>query len=221
MGKPIEYIQSQRSHFNRKVVLFVIGFVMFAAFLFGAAGCSPKAAEQSADGEENGAGQKEDMVLTDFSWSKDLDCDMCHTQEVETRVDEKCLASVHAVNACIDCHSDEAGLSDVHKDVDTVEDPEKGRLWKTSVDDATCIGCHESWEALAVTTAADTTLTDAQGLTVNPHQIPEGGDHDEIYCASCHVMHKNDPSVIRRQCVSCHHAEVWECGTCHTYVPTE
>lgn len=42
---------------------------------------------------------------------------------------------------------------------------------------------------------------------------PDGG-HADIVCADCHAMHSAG-STAAETCVSCHHAGVYECNTCH------
>ena len=61
-------------------------------------------------------------------------------------------------------------------------------------------------------------LTDMNGTIVNPHALPESADHAEVSCVSCHQMHAagSIEKKAQRACASCHHADVYECYTCHS-----
>lgn len=69
----------------------------------------------------------------------------------------------------------------------------------------------------ASATADVTYLTDANGTTVNPHDLPVNKSHDTITCATCHSMHDTDPleETTVDACIKCHHDNVYECFTCH------
>ena len=62
-------------------------------------------------------------------------------------------------------------------------------------------------------------LTDKNGTTANPHDLPQNADHTnaDLACATCHKLHGEDPieQTALKACIDCHHAEVFECGTCH------
>ena len=85
---------------------------------------------------------------------------------------------------------------------------------ESPIENELCFTCHGSYEALAEKTADGTVLTDKTGTVVNPHAIPANGEHnEEPACKNCHKMHgDSDP---QEYCRSCHHADVYECGTCH------
>ena len=87
------------------------------------------------------------------------------------------------------------------------------------MDEATCLTdvCHGSYEALAEKTASSTILTDNDGTTVNPHDMPVNEDHETIDCGSCHDMHASDDiaKTAQKACQSCHHMGTYECYTCH------
>ena len=92
------------------------------------------------------------------------------------------------------------------------------KLKKTSVEAETCqaAGCHDlSKDEMLALTADVTELTDSEGTMVNPHDVigkTEG--HADILCSDCHNMHKAKTNPADT-CVSCHHAGVYECNTCH------
>lgn len=71
--------------------------------------------------------------------------------------------------------------------------------------------------ALISATAACTVLTDENGTTVNPHDLPAVEDHASITCVTCHKGHSDDTieeSAVKA-CALCHHENVFECYTCH------
>lgn len=155
-----------------------------------------------------------------FGWTMESDCAACHTDEAQSYEDTNCLASQHADVACTTCHADEVGLADRHDDVE-IGDRTPRRLRATEVDTQACVTCHGDYEALAQATAGVTVLTDENGTTVNPHEVTTtvnaAGQHDEITCVDCHAMHVDEPSADQAvaTCRTCHHADVYECGTCH------
>lgn len=178
---------------------------------------SDEDASQSDEDESSG----EPVELENFVWATDTDCNICHIQEEESMQNPECPASLHSDQECIVCHDDEAGLADVHKKVKTTEDPEKGRLWTTEINELICADCHDKAELIQLTASNDN-LKDSEGTIVNPHDVPENASHATITCSSCHKMHQaNDVGAeSRRLCIGCHHQDVWECGSCHAYDTT-
>jgi Zn finger protein HypA/HybF involved in hydrogenase expression len=80
-----------------------------------------------------------------------------------------------------------------------------------------CFSSHEEVD-LPVLTSAVTVLTDSEGTTVNPHELPTNEKHADITCSSCHKMHNSIsdiPKKAKATCATCHHKDVYECGTCH------
>ena len=69
----------------------------------------------------------------------------------------------------------------------------------------------------ASATADVTWLTDENGTTVNPHDLPVNKSHDTVTCATCHSMH--DDATLEetavKACKQCHHDNIYECFTCH------
>lgn len=128
-----------------------------------------------------------------------------------------CAASFHASSDCADCHSNADGLAKAHEKA-TADGKMPAKLKKTEVDEETCLACHGSYESLAEKTTDFTLLTDKNGTTVNPHEVTTTGTgHNSINCASCHSMHQDGSAgdTADTLCRSCHHKEVYECGTCH------
>lgn len=130
-------------------------------------------------------------------------------------------AAMHAADLgfdCFTCHSDAEGLEEAHDAKKLNSGKEARRLKKTEVSPEFCQGCHDQ-EALAEATADYQGLVDKGGLVVNPHDLPQNDSHADLTCVSCHAAHPEADASIQdqamSQCMSCHHAEVFECGTCH------
>ena len=176
--------------------------------------CNPA---ESSVGKENDASLNNNSDGTAVTWTVDADCSPCHELESHTFTDNMTLAGFHAAQSnaeCITCHADELALETVHEGANG---PSKAkRLKQTEVTDGTCLSCHGSYEKLAVKTTGSTVLTDSEGKTVNPHDLPAGEGHSKITCASCHDGHsENNTETYQKYCLSCHHADVYECDTCH------
>lgn len=192
------------------------GIVTFAAIVAVAAlsACSPQQADRTQASAEEGGGAEQPAVTV--AWSAEGDCSTCHSKQAESQADAACLASKHADQKCVQCHTDTGALETAHAAA-TAGDAIPSALKQTSVDtEAVCQSCH-TIEELVAATAASTALTDENGTVVNPHALPENADHAEIDCASCHKVHSSTAAEksAQRTCSSCHHANVYECGTCH------
>lgn len=187
---------------------------MLAVLTLAMAGCAPKA----NDGADASAGKDEPVaVQVDFTWSETSDCALCHANEHASFDDGNCAASEHSSVACIECHVDATSLASAHEQA-TAERAAKAALTATAVDAATCGSCH-ALDEVAAATADVTALTDENGTVVNPHALPTSDDHAEVTCTSCHAMHASGVAVekrAQRTCASCHHANVYECYTCHS-----
>lgn len=125
--------------------------------------------------------------------------------------------AIHSAFGCAVCHADEK-LGELHDGV-AADDKMPKKLKKTKVDAEICLVCHESYDALAEKTADSQALVDDNGTVVNPHALPDVTDHEPISCVDCHTVHKDaDKPVTEKakdKCLSCHHENVFECGTCH------
>lgn len=192
---------------RKRIVLLAAAVAAIAALTL--AGCQPQANEDSPAAVEtsNGAVQA--------AWSPESDCSACHAKEEASFSDMNAAASQHA-EGCMTCHSDETGLAGVHEDAAGKDQPKK--LKKTEIDDAACLSCHGSYEDLAAKTAGLELLTDDKGTTVNPHEAPGlTPGHEAMTCSDCHALHSDEPAdkMAPETCLSCHHDNVYECGTCH------
>ena len=178
--------------------------------------CAPKEGQPT----ENAAGGKDDVTMME-DWSAGSDCKACHTAQQASMEDDACLASRHVATACITCHSNENDLAVVHEEKSGNDPNTLKSLKTTSIENEVCLGCHGTWEELAQNTVDTDLLTDANGKTVNPHEVTtlqnEKGQHDEITCVDCHKIHSSEGVDVTafRTCQSCHHDNVYECGTCH------
>lgn len=180
--------------------------VLFAALVLAA--CSPNPSNSGSDSADGGASSE--------SWTMESECGSCHVKESESAQDPSTPHGIHSALACNSCHIDEDGkLGKAHEDYKDDPLPEALKITKVSSD--ACTGCHDTVE-LAAKTASTGVLTDENGLTVNPHDIPETENHESsVFCSSCHKMHSESSVVDTAQsvCLNCHHENVYECGTCH------
>ena len=99
--------------------------------------------------------------------------------------------------------------------VEASEEAAEDDWWTADMD---CAPCHAT-EDLIAATAESVTLTDDNGTVVNPHDLPAVADHEGVLCSTCHKGHELSESIARtaqRACISCHHAYVYSCYTCHS-----
>lgn len=201
---------------NKKFIVFTVLLLFCSGLIFIA--CTPRQAEPSSGLIEIDQSSSEPLV-----WSVDSDCAMCHSTEADSAQTAAAEYSLHASQpdvTCMTCHTDSAALEQVHAEYATGTPPHQ--LMETDIANDTCLNtCHEpshNAEALKTATAGSIVLTDNEGTTVNPHDLPSNNDHDtSISCTSCHVMHGDKGTADASQifCSSCHHENVYECGTCH------
>lgn len=148
-------------------------------------------------------------------------CVVCHEAPAASFAEDAgapCLAQSHALVPCVSCHPATDAYAKAHQDATPEAAAKVKKLRGTSVDPQTCLGCHGPAQDLAAATADCTALTDTNGTVVNPHELPEVTDHQKLDCTSCHTMHAaNKPADEQalKKCTGCHHARVFECGTCH------
>ncbi|WP_296010082.1 hypothetical protein [uncultured Adlercreutzia sp.] len=206
---------------SRKTLLSVGTFAATVALAL-AVGCTPQAA--SSGGEASSA-QDEDapVAQADFTWNEESDCATCHSTEGDSTSDDACLASTHAAAgaSCVSCHDDSEGLAKAHEGASLDSTPAK-RLKTTEVSSETCLAsdCHNTTlEELAALTTDCTIFTDDNGTVVNPHEAPDltpSHVEAEMTCTDCHNAHEEaSEENYQKVCSSCHHAGVYECGTCH------
>ena len=206
---------------NRGVALLaVFGAVLaLATVLAISVGCAPKEADDAPKPTDQGQPSATSaMDGQPVDWTMESDCSLCHTVEAEGAADPACpQAKAHEAQVCGDCHTMESELSNAHADV-KFGDKAPTKATAVTVDPQSCIDCHGSMEEMAAITASSTALTDSNGVTVNPHERPEGSKHDEhpATCTDCHNNHSRDlPKDAMKYCAQCHHRGVFQCGTCH------
>lgn len=193
---------------KRRMVAATLAFVCICITL---SACSSEGKSDSAEGD---TGSKSAGELA--AWTPDSDCVNCHVFEAESATDTACAYSLHADVECITCHANTDGsMAKAHERYETAKQPAK--LKRTEVTSGVCLSCHIETE-LKEATADVTALTDGNGTVVNPHDLPQTEDHaDAIACSSCHKMHLPESAIdtAPQACLSCHHDNVYECGTCH------
>ena len=200
------------------VVLMMVA-LLVAVSLVGCGDTSGEDAEDESDDTTTAAESADDADETadlTFIWTVDADCSLCHSTESDSMSDSTYLASVHSVLGCTDCHTDEEALAEAHADVTLADTDGTSKLRSTTVDESTCLTCHDE-ATLAELTADCTVLTDSEGTTVNPHDLTSSTSHDTVTCTSCHTMHDDDSleTTAAKTCTKCHHQNVYECYTCH------
>lgn len=194
---------------NKSMVIATAVVALVAAF---ALGCAPKA---PAPDTTPSAGTDPEPAFT-FTWSKTVDCTGCHSEQAKSTDNATMHASVHkaAGATCVSCHDNEAGLTKAHKGATATAKMPETLSKDNMVKPAACLqsGCHVFSETV---TANSTVLTDLNGTVVNPHEVMTlTAGHADIVCADCHQQHMA-PLSASQACVTCHHAGVYECGTCH------
>jgi uncharacterized protein YceK len=191
--------------------LWLISIAIAILILYTVAGCSGISQNQNGSDSSNSSN-----TAAQTAWSPDTDCTTCHTTETASMSDSACLVSKHVAQGvtCSTCHTDNDALAAAHEDMSTAKTPTK--LKKTTVDESVCLNCHDKTE-LAENTTNVTVCTDSQGTTVNPHDLPVNDNHATITCVDCHEMHSTDTAetLAPEKCISCHHANVYQCYTCH------
>ena len=183
--------------------------------------CAPQMTSHDTGVAGNAPDGGETLV---FTWTVESDCKACHQKAAASLASLTCEAAQgEPSTTCMTCHTDAEGLSGAHQKV-TLADTEgdQKRLKKTQVQPDSCLTCHNMDDLIAAT-ANSTVLTDAEGLTVNPHEASSSlyninGNHDDMSCSSCHKMHSEDPreTTAANYCESCHHQGVYKCYTCHS-----
>ncbi len=178
------------------------------------------ASSQPADGVEASTTEADATETMAFTWSPESDCAMCHQADTDSFDDASCPASQHAdmKDQCMSCH-DDPNMERAHSKVEIGDTKKKATLKRTAVTRESCTtSCHDQAE-LTEKGAAATVLTDKNGLTVNPHELPAHEEHEGITCASCHKLHTSDSpeEAAPAVCLNCHHANVYECNTCHAH----
>lgn len=204
---------------TKKGLMTVVVIILFIGGVFVAA-CAPRQAPPDDSSSSGGSGSGDDvdteMVV---EWSPDINCGTCHVNEDSSLAVATTAAGIHQSEdlSCMDCHDDQTGLADVHKNVKAGATTSKV-LKKTRVTTETCTasGCHDNAEERLTATSSFAGLTDINGTTVNPHDLPQGDGHKSLSCSTCHKGHEPfvaDETV--KECYSCHHEKVFECQTCH------
>lgn len=181
------------------------------------AGCSPEAGnpqeEGTVVGQEKASTDATEDGSSTVAWTIDSDCTACH---LANQIAEDGTHGAHSSLTCITCHEASSELEKAHEKATMVEEADVKRLRKTTVAKEACLSCHAE-DYVPGKTSEITALTDTAGTTVNPHDLPDGEQHDGIVCADCHGMHDNETAEEKapQVCLSCHHQNEYTCHTCH------
>lgn len=210
-GPPLYKLRHARPSVVRRA--FCSGALLAVVCLLAA--CSPHMSEPVAGGDS-------EEPAAPVEWSMEVDCATCHTTEGESSADANCLASQHASQNCITCHVDQEAMTEVHAAQGTSDKMPK-KLKKTAVDNEVCLGCHGGTLENFVSETSDVPpVVDENGTETNPHQAVAAEHHFkdgemQVACSGCHSMHKAESAedMSYRACITCHHAGVFECYTCH------
>ncbi len=160
-------------------------------------------------------------------------CVLCHTDEEglveghakvtadDTKSPKRLKKSEVTPDGCLTCHQVTDGL--VPADAWAAEEAgesatEDGASADASATEQEAPTTESAIPAYSSTATADIEyLTDANGTTVNPHDLPVNKSHATLSCATCHAMH--DDATLEetavKACIKCHHDNVYECFTCH------
>ena len=193
-------------------ILIIVSVFLFCMVLLA---CSPQTNTSGSNDPDTGA-------ETEFSWTPDANCAMCHDNSVKTLAKLSCEAAQgDPSSTCMTCHADAKEVEAAHKEVTLADTEGDQKYLKASrVPMKTCLACH-NLEELAVATAGNTALADDRGTIVNPHEVMTvtniNGAHDEASCANCHKIHSDKDTIelASDYCLTCHHDNIYECNTCH------
>lgn len=172
--------------------------------------CGPQVSSEESSKE----GASESGTTMAIQWSPEVECGVCHATEADSAKETVCEAFLNE-DSCMVCHDEVSILSTVHEGV-AVSDRAPTRLKKTAVSEQACLSCHEQ----GLESLAEKLLVDENGTSVNPHALPQVASHEEILCGDCHKMHSAPSERVKnagKLCQSCHHANVYECYTCHDH----
>lgn len=196
------------------LLIFLLATMVFVLYI---TGCVPKTVDSESRGDEGITADASDMAI---DWSPESNCASCHSSEAGSLSNAATAAGIHSAQRlnCISCHTDADGtLMKVHEKVEAGQTTAKS-LRRTAVASETCTvsGCHDDPALRVKATDGLDAFQDSNGLVVNPHELPDTKEHTSINCSNCHSGHapmQDDKLMLA--CTSCHHAGVFECGTCH------
>ncbi|WP_350455508.1 cytochrome c3 family protein [Slackia heliotrinireducens] len=206
------------------IVAGVLASVVFAASMAGCMGEGSAAQEGSKDVSISWTDlTSQTAVLEDkveLELDEETDCEACHEVAKESASSDLCLAgkceSEGEKLTCVDCHVIDDSLQDAHGSLNA-RSVVPSWLRRTDISEDLCLSCHDFDEVVA-NTSEDAYLVDKNGTAVNPHVAKElTSSHSGLTCTSCHSGHEDKPieETAYAACLGCHHAEVFECGTCH------
>ena len=163
---------------NKK--LFLGSMLLGVALVAALAGCAQQALSSTGSAIDwNGitSVQATPKDKVKFKLTEESECDACHDSEVASAQNELCLAGIedHQDIGCLDCHTKDKALEGAHRKL-SADSKEADSLKRTEVTDQTCLNedCH-NYDEMIANIPDDKLLVDANGTTVNPHEIHNVG----------------------------------------------
>ncbi len=186
----------------------------FAFCLFGALALVGCQSTPSGRALMPGIAAAEQISPQNWKWSPDQECAPCHSIEAHTAAASACTDFSDASSSCLTCHNVEQELTVAHENIRNVKPVSD--LQQVTVEKEICTKCH-TIASLAERTADSVALADNDGVTINPHALRRTKGHSEIDCTACHTMHESSDKLetSSKMCRECHHADSFECESCH------
>lgn len=173
---------------------------------------------------------------TEYKWSMDLDCALCHAKEAaslgltaaaeegtadgakaDAEMTDEELGSAHTTEVAayarthvqdfkFECATCHIESEGLEKGHKKLNSGKEATRLKKSEVDASICLTCHQPEKLVEATADYTGLTDTKGTTVNPHELPKVGNHETIQCFNCHQVHSE--KAITETAIAA-------CNSCH------
>ena len=173
---------------------------------------------------------------TEYKWSMDLDCALCHAKEAaslgltaaaeegtadgakaDAEMTDEELGSAHTTEVAayarthvqdfkFECATCHIESEGLEKGHKKLNSGKEATRLKKSEVDASICLTCHQPEKLVEATADYTGLTDTKGTTVNPHELPKVGTHETIQCFNCHQVHSE--KAITETAIAA-------CNSCH------
>lgn len=158
-----------------------------------------------------------------------LACDACHADaavlgplhegvSADAKMPKALKKSTVERETCLVCH---AGVDGSQAKADAAEGAADGEGFLAATEERDAKAPADGADAAtpqAPQVPEGVMIEDANGLAVDVHQIPDVEEHAKVTCASCHSAHGNKKTteqLAKKACTTCHHEDVFACGTCH------
>ena len=173
---------------------------------------------------------------TEYKWSMDLDCALCHAKEAaslgltaaaeegtadgakaDAEMTDEELGSAHTTEVAtyarmhvqdfkFECTTCHIESEGLEKAHKKLNSGKEATRLKKSAVDDSICLTCHQPEKLVEATADYTGLTDTKETTVNPHELPKVGNHETIQCFNCHQVHSE--KAITETAIAA-------CNSCH------